>query len=223
VTLAAVALGALALSAGALAMWDAGTGVPAIDRLIGAASDHAPAAAGPDANAHELPPPGAKAPPAVDLKPVAGTVSPRLEVKLGNQESALAVGYMTGAGNVCAALADPAAPLAAPRGFVSCVAPQILAEALGESAAHAVGGAGLDGSTMMIQGFARHDVARVTVLAPAGPVEASLSEPWTPGSWRGGALRVFYAAFSVDEESGAAMRVPIEAELANGRTVRGSP
>lgn len=223
----ATALALLIVTSGALALTDADTGVPAVDRFLDAAS--APHETRVLDGSHDPLPPGVQAPPrpAAGLQPVRDSASPPLDVSLSDGTRALAVGYQSQGGSICAALADPRAPATELQGFVGCVDAHLLERVLRDQPARivAMGGANQSGE-LVVQGVADDTVAGITVVGSAGRVHAALSDAWKPAGWHGAPLRVFFAALGRRAAGGdprAMTGIRLEARLDDGRSVGITP
>lgn len=224
-SIALATLGLLTVTSGAFALTNTGTGVPSIDRFLSTATKPPGHPAEEALRDHEPASPSVNPAPTPNLEPMAGSASPPLEVSLGAGERALAVGYGTPDGRMCAALASSEIASEPRDGFVGCVSAAVLADALDTYPASTVASGGRDASTVLVQGFATEDVKSVVVVGPAGRVEAALAGAWAPGVWRGDRLRVFFAVIDREVDKGTPsfrppIGLPLEVRLADGRTLK---
>jgi hypothetical protein len=206
----------LAGTAGAAAVGEFSTGVPAIDGLLavegGGGSTGSDVAPGPGAASEPLSRPSGR-----------------------DGRDAAAVAYLSRDGLVCTARGDFRRWDGAPRGsYGGCLPPAYVARMLSRRTVYCC--AWEEGPERRIyDGLTDGDVVALRFLMEDGAVvKARLSPPWTPPARGGEPLRLFVA---VDErdidvggdgvqlgESHLLMGLPerFEAELANGRTVDGT-
>jgi hypothetical protein len=203
----------LAATAGAAAVGDFTTGVPAIDGLL----------------ANER---GSR--PGSDLRPGPGGASEPLRLpNSADGRGAAAVAYLSRDGLVCTARGDFRRRDDAPRGTSGggCYAPADLARILSRRTAICCGSE--HGPTRRIyDGFAAGDVVAMRFLMEDGAtVDARLTPPWTPDAPGAEPLRLFVAVDERDIDVGGdgvqmdeielitGPRYRIEADLSDGRTV----
>ena len=200
----ATTVGLLTASGGALAITDNETGVPVIDRWLD--------------TTHEPHP------------PVPGSLGDPFEITVRGKASAVAVGYQSRRqGMICSALFKTDERARDARGGTSCFSSRLLAKELARRPARLVGAGGFlpgDGGppVSVVSGLAREDVRRLFAVLPGGGrVEATVSDPWVPGTWKGGPLRAFLVVVDRAPTGRQAFRLStptrLEAELTNGRTV----
>lgn len=179
----------LAVAGGAFAVTGISTGVPALDRAIGAHTDDDPWR-GIDRLDTGAPPPRP------DRRPYGG-LSPTVDIPLPDGRQLAAAGYETRDGMVCSVIVDPEDTAAEPHGGLGCTNIRILKNELRERPVRIGGGGGspIDPARFgTFFGVARGDVTAVTVGVAGGPpVEAVVSDSWQPPSWNGTPLRVFFA------------------------------
>jgi hypothetical protein len=217
---AAAAIALLAAAAGAAALTDFSTGVGAVDRMLQTMPN---SATSPSGDAVELPAAVER-----DLRPGPGGASQALRVPWGNGEG-VAVAYLTRDGEVCSAMAD-AQPEPRDRDPVGvaggCMPPDILArivEKKGGSCCGILGGP----SRLILDGYVGANAVSVGVRTSGAPVEAELTDPWTPDSPGARPLRYFVAVVHMDadaEQPPAGPRIPpIDVRFHDGKvtTVEG--
>jgi hypothetical protein len=211
--LAALPVLLLAGTAGAAAVGDFSTGVPAIDGLL--------------ANEDGSGPPGS------DVRPGPGGASEPLSIPAGQGgRDAAVVAYLSRDGLVCTAKGDFRRWDGAPRGsYGGCLPPAYLARMLSRRTAYCCGSE--HGPERRIyDGLAAGDVVALRLLMDDGAtVEAKLTPPWTPDAPGAEPLRLFVAVDERDidvggdgvqlDEGDLIMRFPdrAEADLKDGRTV----
>jgi hypothetical protein len=211
--LAALPVLLIAGTAGAAAVGDFSTGVPAIDGLL--------------ANEDGSGPLGS------DVRPGPGGASESLRLPSGaDGRDAAAVAYLSRDGLVCKARGDFRRWDGAPRGsYGGCLAPADLARMLSRRTVYCC--ASEHGPERRIyDGFAAGDVVALRLLMEDGAtVEAKLTPPWTPAAPGAEPLRLFVAVDERDidvggdgvqmDESHLIMggRFRMEATLRDGRTV----
>jgi hypothetical protein len=222
--LLAVALGLLATAAGALAVTNTGTGVPAIDRYLDAAETATQPAVGTSpVHDHSPMPLDGSPPPQPSHNPVDGSTSVPFSLPLSNGTSVEAVSFENRDGSLCTAFANPAPRNEEPDGMASCIAPTLLAHALEQAPARVVG-LGSAQSFAAVQGFTSKDVTQLTVIGPEGPTPAVLSREWNPPGWTSTPIRAFAAPLRTNRENPAAIgEIRLKAELSDGTTLEVEP
>jgi hypothetical protein len=212
--LAALPVLLLAGTAGAAAVGEFSTGVPAIDGLLAVEG-------------------GSDRPFGADVRPGPGGASEPLSLpSSADGRDAAAVAYLSRDGLVCKARGDFRRWDGAARGsYGGCIAPADLARMLSRRTAISMGSE--HGPERRIyDGFAAGDVVALRFLMDDGAtVEARLTPPWTPDAPGAEPLRLFVAVDERDIDVGGdgvqmhegdlIMRWPrrAEAELSDGRTV----
>lgn len=212
--LVAVPVLLVAGTAGAAAVGDFSTGVPAIDGLLAVEG-------------------GEERPFGGDVRPGPGGASEPLSLPAGpDGRDAAAVAYLSRDGLVCKARGDFRRWDGSPRGsYGGCLPPAYLARMLSRRTVYCCGSEhGPD--RRIYDGLAAGDVVALHLLMDDGAtVEAKLTPPWTPAAPGAEPLRLFVAVDERDidvggdgvqlDEGDSIMRFPdrIEAELNNGRTV----
>ena len=211
--LAAVPVLLVVGTAGAAAVGDFSTGVPAIDGLL----------ANEDGSGR----------PGTDVRPGPGGASEPLRIPAGRDgRDAAVVAYLSRDGLVCTARGDFRRWDGAARGsYGGCLPPPYLARMLSKRTAYCC--ASEHGPDRRIyDGLAAGNVVALRLLMDDGAtVEAKLTPPWTPDAPGAEPLRVFVAVDERDigvggdgvqlDEGDLIMRFPAraEAELSDGRTV----
>jgi hypothetical protein len=224
-TTTAVGFATLAMAAGATAVMDVSTGVPAIDKVLQVHKDEAVRSEG-----------ALGRPTLGDLQvaEVDNAVSPSLQVPWG-AGSAVGVNYLSRDGELCLALAmtDGEGVSGARGQATGCTAPGAVSQRLADQASFV---SGLTvGETLIVNGYANEDLASLSVRGPSGPLEVRLSDVWSPETDGGGPMRVFLAFGPVDANGDGRRDVKdvalltdpavytVEAKLKDGRTVRSGP
>ena len=211
--LAAVPVLLVVGTAGAAAVGDFSTGVPAIDGLL----------ANEDGSGR----------PGTDVRPGPGGASEPLRIPAGRDgRDAAVVAYLSRDGLVCTARGDFRRWDGAARGsYGGCLPPPYLARMLSKRTAYCC--ASEHGPDRRIyDGLAAGNVVALRLLMDDGAtVEAKLTPPWTPDAPGAEPLRLFVAVDERDidvggdgvqlDEGDSIMRFPgrAEAELSDGRTV----
>lgn len=181
----------LALGGGAVAVQSNGTGVPVLDELLRSLPGPEGTPDGGAGQGNQGDPP----PERPDLRPGPGEASQPLKVPLDESGSqGQAVAYLTHNGEVCEALTAPRQEGDdVLRGSVGGCAPvDYLAERLDRSGVECCGVTG-GANSQIVTGFAHRDVVAIRLYGPGGPVEAGLTEPWTPAATGAEPLRFFLA------------------------------
>jgi hypothetical protein len=202
-------------TAGAAAVGDFSTGVPAIDDLLAVEG-------------------GSNRPFGGDVRPGPGGASEPLSLPSGaGGRDAAAVAYLSRDGLVCKARGEFRRWDGAARGSYGggCHAPADLARRLSRRTA-ILGGSEHGPERRIYDGFAAGDVVALRLLMEDGAtVEARLTPPWTPDAPGAEPLRLFVAVDERDidvgddgvqlNEGDLLMRFPDrgEAEMSDGRTV----
>jgi hypothetical protein len=212
--LAALPVLLLAGTAGAAAVGDFSTGVPAIDGLLAVEG-------------------GSDRPFGGDVRPGPGGASEPLSLPSGaGGRDAAAVAYLSRDGLVCKARGEFRQWDGAARGsYGGCIAPADLARMLSRRTA-TLQGSEHGPERRIYDGFAAGDVVALRfVMDDGATVEAKLTPPWTPDAPGAEPLRLFVAVDERDIDVGGdgvqmgeddlIMRFPerAEAELSDGRTV----
>ena len=156
--------------------------------------------------------------PRPSMEPLPGSASAPLEFEFGGV-SYSATGFRSEGSVICTTLKSSSESELPPRGSGSCLRDRLLRDALGTSPVHMYAGGG--GGPSQTAGFARADVAELTVVGPTeADSRAFVSEPWRPEPWEGEPIRFVYV-LSV----GGPERIPgidrhrYRAELTNGEVV----
>jgi hypothetical protein len=212
--LAAIPVLLVAGTAGAAAVGDFSTGVPAIDGLLAVEG-------------------GEDRPFGGDVRPGPGGASEPLSLPSGaGGRDAAAVAYLSRDGLVCKARGEFRRWDGAARGsYGGCIAPADLARMLSRRTA-ILGGSEHGPERRIYDGFAAGDVVALRLLMEDGAtVEAKLTPPWTPDAPGAEPLRLFVAVDERDIDVGGdgvqldegnlimGPRYRVEAELSDGRTV----
>jgi len=201
---AAVLIALFALAGAALALSGAGTGVPAIDRLIDRAT-HDSKDVGPGA-------------PVPRFQPQPGSVSDKLSFQFGGHHYT-AVGFRTKDGMVCSALVEPKSERA--NGGIGCIGARSLRRALAEGPGRLSGGGG--GRPTIANGFARAEVVSLTLTGAGDHGMVALSEAWRPRGPDSTPIRFFYLVMDTETAGPRAPLLPeglrIEARLDDGSVI----
>jgi hypothetical protein len=228
-TTAAVGFATLAMAAGATAVMDVSTGVPAIDKTLQIRQNNA----GPSQDMADDP----------RLDPLTGNlqvadidnaVSPALEAPWGSG-SVVGVKYVSTGGIICLALAETDGEgVSEARGQVGdCATPTEVSQRLADDTSFVSGIA--VGETLVINGFAREDVEELRARGPSGPLSVRMSDVWSPDVAGAQPMRVFLAYGAVDtngdgrrdvRDSGRLLDPAVytlEARLEDGRTLETGP
>jgi hypothetical protein len=216
----AVATGLLTLvsAAGASAVLDFSTGVPAVDRLLETrqADNGSPPMAS-DGTTPARP----------DIRPGPEPASEPVESSSGDVVS---VAYVSRGGLLCFASAEPHGEgVSEARGGRGCMSPSDLTQRLAGDYAY-LARVMIDKETVVVQGLVADEVDEARIVGPDGPLEVQLGRPWAPDALGGVSVRPFVA----DRESGAlraddvdravdARNYKIFAQLEDGRTVEVRP
>jgi hypothetical protein len=212
-----VTLVLLLVAAGAAASELTGlsTGVPAVDRLLAVESGD-----------------GGRG---LELRPGTGGASDPLPAPgLTGGKGGMALAYLSRAGRVCTAAAEDIGDRGVRGGFGGCYEPADLARRLERRGVVLTSmSGGPDDRTY--SGYAAGDVVAVRLLLPGAPVEAKLTEPWTPRAPGGEPQRFFVGVdernvdvggdgVQEDEVALISPRPPrLELEYADGRVVEVKP
>ena len=198
---AALLAGALAVAGGALALSGAGTGEPAIDRLLERAGrdfDDVPVGA-----------------PKPRFQPQPGSVSEPVRFRFERLRFT-AVGYRAADGMICSATVDPAAVRTT--GGIGCVGTRHLDRSLRREPVLLSGGGG--GRVRVAHGFTRADVESLRLVGTGERAAVALSSPWRPRGPESEPIRFFYVVVKSDALGPRAVLLPkgarIEARLADG-------
>jgi hypothetical protein len=223
-TLAAVAVAGVLGTAGAAAKLNGSSvGVPVIDQVIENSAERRPPAPSRNREGKIV------GPPPFDIRPGRGAASKPLKVPWGADGSAgtgIGVAYLNRSDHLCFVLVAPKRR-ADETGYGCTLARGIEARLKAAPVAIATGGnvdrdrPHLSG----VKGFARADVVALRYHAPGGPVNATLGQPWKPGSADAKPIRPFVALFRFDHRgigprrTVRAMSGDLTATLADGRVV----
>lgn len=198
---AALLAGALVVAGGALALNGAGTGVPAIDRLLDRAGR----------DFDDVP----KGAPKPQFQPQPGSVSEPLRFRFGRLRFT-AVGYRAADGLICSATVDPAAVRTT--GGIGCVGRRHLDRSLRRDPVLLSGGGG--GRVRVAHGLTRADVESLRVVGTGERAVVALSEAWRPRGPDSMPIRFFYVVTKGEPTGPGALLLPkgtrIEARLADG-------
>ncbi|HEX2160833.1 MAG TPA: hypothetical protein VHF88_03335 [Thermoleophilaceae bacterium] len=174
---AAALLGLGTVGAGATALVNGSTGVPAVDRLLGLYEA-------------ELEEPGSSGRPGgvgSDFEPRSSGSSTSVEVSLGSRQI-VSTSYVARDGRVCVALTSGRDD----RGDLVCLSESTLATRLDSDGA-ILAGILAEPDATILTGFVRGDVTDLVGRGPGGPLEVHLGRPWTPDLLGVGTLRSFLA------------------------------
>ena len=201
--LAAALVGLLALAAGAAALMNFSTGVPAVDTLLEIESPDSPGESG------------------RDIRPGPGRAAEPLAVPTGDG-TANAVAYLARDGTICHATADAAA-----RGSTGgCWRVADLARAL-DRRKIVWNGLTAGADNRVFDGYADGDVTAIRVVGGGDAVTVKLSGPWTPRVGGATPLRHFVVIdeedIQMDERDLVVEFPPLVVTLSDGTTRRIAP
>jgi len=188
-TAAATGAATLVAVAGASAITGVGTGIQAIDELLGTVTSHQPVRLGWGGAIRS----GSIAP--ADSQ----STSPPLAVPWGDgSHNADAVAYLTRSGTICIAVARPSGEgVSEAVGVGSCMLPATLSTRLADDAV-LVMGTFVGDTAVIVHGYVAEDVESIEVRGPDGPLDVQLTDSWTPDAPGAEPLRVFAAVGRFD-------------------------
>jgi hypothetical protein len=127
-------------------------------------------------------------------------------------------------GSVCTALTEIPADPGTRGGSRACLGERLLRRGLADGHVHTfAGGGGRQGHTFTA-GYARAEVAALSVIGSTGNSRVVLSEPWSPEPWRGGPIRFFYVVTDRPPESlPRSDDLRLRARLTNGQVIQPAP
>ncbi len=224
-TTAAVGFATLAMAAGATAVMDVSTGVPAIDRTLQIRQDKATSEDMADKHGLDDPLRGN-----LQVADVDNAVSPALEAPWGSG-SVVGVKYVSTGGAICFALGETDGEgVSGARGQVGdCATPIEVSQRLADDTSFVSGLA--VGETLVINGFASDEVEELHARGPGGPLTVRMSDVWRPDVDGAQPMRVFLAYGAVDANGDGGREATdlarlmdpaiytLEAQLKDGRTV----
>jgi hypothetical protein len=169
VSVAVASLLALGVAgAGASALVTGTTGVPAVDRLLGI---------------HEQNRPGG------GLQPDHGAGSATVELAAPDGQDIVSTSYVSKDGRVCTVVTEVVVDRP---GDIVCVAPTVVADALGSRGGLLTGVVG-NGDDALIRGFVRPDVVAIEVSGPDGDARTKVGTAWAAGPAGIDAVKPFLA------------------------------
>ena len=156
--------------------------------------------------------------PRPSMEPVPGSASAPLEFEFGGV-SYSATGFRSDESVICMKLKRPSGSEPPMPASGSCLGERLLRDALATGPVHMFAGGGVQPS--QTAGFARADVAELTVVGPTeADSRAFLSEPWSPEPWEGEPIRFVYVLSEGGPEPIPGMnRHRFRAKLTNGEVV----
>jgi hypothetical protein len=218
-TATAVGLATVATAAGASAVTGVGTGIPAVDELLG------------NFSSRQVDPPGPRGGIRFGSNaPASRATSPPLKVPGDHGSPTEAVAYVSRGAGICFAFAKPSGEgVSEARGVGGCMSPTVLSQRLADDAFLVIGtSTGRGGGR--VNGYASKDVESIEVLGPDGPLAVQLTDAWKPDVAGAEPLRVF-VAIGASGAGGEGLHVDevdrlidprnytVTARLADGRTV----
>jgi hypothetical protein len=162
----------------------------------------------------ELPPDPSSPPdaPRPDVHPIPGSGSDPLEFEFGGVRYSI-VGFRS-QDSVCTRTGE----LRGQPAGSACLSERLLRDALADRPVHIYAGGG--GTHTMAMGYARANVAELTLVNPNRDARVVLSEPWSPEPWEGDPIRFLYIVMDgTPAELPEFYEVELRATLTNGEVV----
>jgi hypothetical protein len=160
---------------------------PSPDELPPSRDEPAPRPPDELAPAPELPPDPSVPPAPPDMHPIPGSSDP-LEFEFGGVRYSV-MGFRS-QDSVCTALTEKSGMPGLRAGGRSCLSERLLRDALADRPVHIYAGGG--GTHTMATGYARAEVAELTLSNQSRDARVVLSEPWSPEPWQGDPIRFVY-------------------------------